>query len=623
MYLVDPQPASSLASREGTSQDPRTASRFRGNPLRRFLGMLMLAMTLFVGSGCNEAISPSAMDEAEPAMDQSSMYDVAGKGYGAQGIAGQWIVTFSDDVIRPRDLSRTIEENLGIKVRFTYERAMKGMSFNGTAEVAELVRQVPGVASVVEDMYAYAAGTITQTRAIWNIDRIDQAALPLSATYAYDKSGIGVRVYVIDSGIDIAHTQFGGRAFKAMDFVNDGKADCTGHGTHVAGTIGSTLYGVAKMVNLYSVRILPCTGGASVSTVIAALDFVTNEKLANPSIPMVANMSLAASYFAPLNAAVAKAVQTGVVVTAAAGNNTGADACGLSPASAPDAITVAATDKYDARLAASNVGPCVDLFAPGASVLSTYPAGKTATYSGTSQAAPHVAGVAALLLQVYPNATPAEIGQMILEGATLNKVANAGTGSPNRLLNSRIGIPAPNVAPTAGFIHADPNLTVVFTDKSVDLDGTIASRLWTFSDGTTSTATNPSKTFSAPGTYTVTLTVKDNNGASSTVSKQVTVFTTYVSKIILKLTLSSGKYYVTASVYTKYPNKATGTFKLNVTALNTLTATASSSGIATLKSTAVAASTGSVFSLALGGGVVGGISSCQIPVGTTTVTCVP
>ena len=623
MTTIQPHPAAPVASRSGVLQKSQHAPALRGSPVRLFLGMVVLTGLTLLGSGCNEALSPSAMEEGDPAADLSSMYDTAGKGYGAQGIAGQWIVTFTDDVLRPRDLSREIQENFGVSVRFTYERAMKGMSFNGSAEVAEHVRQFPGVASVVEDMYAYAAGTITQTSATWGLDRIDQGAIPLSGTYIYDKTGIGVRVYVIDSGIDIAHTQFGGRAFKAMDYVNDGKSDCTGHGTHVAGTIGSTLYGVAKKVGLYSVRILPCTGGASVSTVIAALDFVTNEKLNNPSIPMVANMSIAASYFAPLNAAVTKAVQSGVVVTAAAGNNTGADACTLSPASTPEALTVAATDKYDARLLASNVGPCVDLFAPGASILSTAPALRTATYSGTSQAAPHVAGVAALLLHVYPNATPAEIGQIILDGSTVNKVTNAGTGSPNRLLNSRIGIPAPNAVPVADFLVGDPNLTIVFTDKSVDADGTIASRLWTFSDGTTSTVTSPSKTFPAPGSYSATLRVTDNEGAVSTTTKSFTVFSAYVSRIYMTAVLKSGKYLITASVYTKYPNKATGTFTLNDTFLNTITATASSSGIATLKSIYAAATVGQTFKLQLANAP-GGVSSCQITIGSgTTANCLP
>jgi aqualysin 1 len=311
----------------------------------------------------------------------------------------------------------------------------------------------------------------TQSPATWGIDRVDQRNRPLDNKYSYNFTGLGVRAYVIDSGIDYNHPQFEGRAFNSKDYVNDGETDCNSHGTHVAGTIGSRTYGIAKQVGLYSVRVFPCSGGASYTTIIAAVDHVTAEKISNSGIPMVANMSLGGGVSSSLNNAVTNSINKGVVYAVSAGNSN-ANACNYSPASTPAALTVGSTTSSDARSSFSNYGTCVDLFAPGSSILSTVPGGGTGTKSGTSMSAPHVAGVAALVLQANPTASAAQINQAIVDNATSGVLSSIGTGSPNKLLYSLIGDPPPpptNQAPKADFTFTTSDLTASFTDTELGL----------------------------------------------------------------------------------------------------------------------------------------------------------
>lgn len=271
--------------------------------------------------------------------------------------------------------------------------------------------------------------------ALWGLDRIDQAS-GLSRTYTYESTGSGVTAYVVDTGIQTAHRDFGGRASLGFDNAA-GRAkggDCNGHGTHVAGTIGGSVHGVAKGVRLIGVRVLDCQGNGSYSDVIAGLDYVLGHRTG----PSVVNLSLGGPESSLLDDAVARLVDSGVVVTVAAGNDA-QDACGFSPSSAGPALTVAASDSSDALASFSNVGPCVDVAAPGQDITSTWLNDRTATLSGTSMAAPHVAGVAALFLgrPEFSAATPAEVAAWIAGAATVGAVSGEPAGTPELgLLNT-------------------------------------------------------------------------------------------------------------------------------------------------------------------------------------------
>jgi len=274
---------------------------------------------------------------------------------------------------------------------------------------------------------------ITQTAAPWGLDRIDQRALPLSTDYTYTYTGAGVTAYVVDTGIMATHAGFGGRVAAGYTGIADGNGtnDCNGHGTHVAGVVGSSSWGVAKGVTLVPVRVMNCTGSGTGSGLVAGLDWIAQ----NLRRPAVANLSLSGSVSSTIDAAVARLSSLGVTMVVAAGN-AGADACVSSPAREPSALTVGATTNTDARASYSNFGTCLDLFAPGTGIISASIGSTTAssTGSGTSAAAPHVAGVVAQLLQAQPGATPAQVAETLKSAATQGVVIGAGAGSPNALI---------------------------------------------------------------------------------------------------------------------------------------------------------------------------------------------
>ena len=363
----------------------------------------------------------------------------------------------------------------------------------------------------------------TQTGATWGLDRVDQRNMPLDSSYTYDTTASNVHAYIIDTGILGSHTEFTGRMGNGYTAITDanGTNDCNGHGSHVAGTVGGSTYGLAKQATMHPVRVLGCTGSGTNSGVIAGMDWVT----ANHVKPAVANMSLGGGASQATDDAVTAMHNAGVTVVVAAGNDN-LNACNYSPARAPAAITVGSTTNTDARSSFSNFGTCLDLFAPGSSITSAWYTNSTAinTISGTSMASPHAAGVAALYLANNPAATPAQVATALINNTTAGKVTDPGTGSLNRMLHSRWGgTPPGNVAPTASFSFSTSGLTATFTDGSTDGDGTIASRSWNFGDSTTSSATSPSKTYATTGTYTVTLTVTDNGGLTNSTSRSVTV----------------------------------------------------------------------------------------------------
>jgi subtilisin family serine protease len=312
-----------------------------------------------------------------------------------------------------------------------FAHAINGFSVQMTEQEALALSEDPRVAFVEEDQIMEAF--ITQTNPPWGLDRIGQRDLPLNATYSYTTTGAGVHAYIIDTGLRSTHTQFTGRVGNGAGFVNDGQGtnDCHGHGTHVAGTVGGTTYGVAKQVTLHAVRVLSCSGSGSNSGVISGVNWVT----ANRINPAVANMSLGGGISTALDTAVNNSINSGVTYAIAAGNSN-TNAANSSPARVAAAITVGSSTSSDARSSFSNFGSVVDIFAPGSGILSAWRTSNTATatLSGTSMAAPHVAGVAARIKQSNPGASPATVRNEIVNTATLNRLSGIPSGTANRLL---------------------------------------------------------------------------------------------------------------------------------------------------------------------------------------------
>ncbi len=361
-------------------------------------------------------------------------------------IQGQYIVVLKEgaaslagersSAARVSSVARDMAGKHRAKVVRTFDRALRG--FVAQADDAALARLLadPKVAYVEED--GIVSINATQAGATWGIDRVDQRDLPLSGSYTYDTTASGVHAYIIDTGVLLSHTQFSGRVGNGYDAVTSGgdANDCNGHGTHVAGTVGGTTYGVAKGATIHPVRVLGCTGSGTNSGVIAGIDWVAQNRV----LPAVANMSLGGGASQATDDAIARLTNAGVTVVVAAGNSND-NACNYSPARAPSAITVGSTTSTDARSSFSSFGTCLDIFAPGSSILSAWYTGTSATntISGTSMASPHVAGVAALYLANNPSATPSQVTTAIINNSTPNKVTSPGTGSPNRLLYSLFG----------------------------------------------------------------------------------------------------------------------------------------------------------------------------------------
>ncbi len=360
---------------------------------------------------------------------------------GGELIEGQYIVVFN-----PGSDSRALAPQLaaihGARSMRTYSYALKGAVFAMDENRARAMALNPNVVLVEQD--SLFTINVTQSPATWGIDRVDQRNLPLSNSYTYDFTGAGVRAYILDTGIRTTHTNFGGRASWGTVCTGEAQSDGHGHGTHVAGTVGSATYGVAKSVSLFAVKI--CTNGGSCpnSAILCGIDFVTQQKQANPSIPMVANMSIGGPFSSTTNNAVNNSVAAGVFYAVAAGNEN-TNACNRSPASAANAYTIGATTSSDTRSSFSNFGTCVDTFAPGSSITSTWNSSDTATntISGTSMASPHAAGAGALVLHEHPTWTPAQVTSELNARATTGVLTGIGTGSPNRLLFTRGGAPPP------------------------------------------------------------------------------------------------------------------------------------------------------------------------------------
>jgi subtilisin family serine protease len=347
----------------------------------------------------------------------------------ANVVKGSYVVVLKDSAASAASMTG----KYGGAIKHVYTSALKGFAADMTEAQARRLAADPAVESVQADQVMSIDTTQTNPPS-WGLDRVDQANLPLSNSYSYTTTATNVHAYIIDTGIKFTHTTFGGRATLGTDKVvpSTGGVDCQGHGTHVAGTVGGSQYGIAKGVKLVAVRVLDCAGSGTTAGVIAGVDWVT----ANAIKPAVANMSLGGGVSTTLDAAVRRSIASGVTYAIASGNSN-ANACNFSPARVTEAITVNATQNNDARASFSNFGTCTDIFAPGVNITSSWGVGSntaTNTISGTSMATPHVAGVAAMYLATHTTASPAAVQAALIAAATPNKVTNPGSGSPNRLL---------------------------------------------------------------------------------------------------------------------------------------------------------------------------------------------
>jgi subtilisin family serine protease len=428
-------------------------------------------------------------------------------------ISGQYIVVLEDRYSDVAAIADELVTKHNGKTKHVYGKALKGFAAELSEKDANALADDYRVKYVEED--SVVSIDTTQTGATWGLDRIDQRNRPLDGSYTYNVTGAGVKAYIVDTGINTAHNEFGGRAIDGYDAV-DGTlpaADCNGHGTHVSGTVGGSTYGVAKGVTLVAVRVLDCNGSGSNSGVIAGINFVASDHQAGQ--PATANMSLGGGISQALDDALNAAIADGVTFCVAAGNGdqfgNPLNACDGSPSRVANAITVSATDSNDTKASWANFGTCVDIFGPGVNITSSWYSSNTATntISGTSMATPHVCGVTALYLQTNTSASPATVASAIINNSTPNVVVNPGTGSPNRLLYELFigggGTPAPTISgfsPASG--GAGSGVTISgsnFTGaSSVKFNGQSAG--FTVNSSTQITATVPN--CSSTGTISVT-----------------------------------------------------------------------------------------------------------------------
>ncbi|MFE9632866.1 S8 family peptidase [Streptomyces sp. NPDC006463] len=388
-----------------------------------FAALLPAAAALLVAAATATALPPSP--------------DATANATATATAAAPYVVVLKDTTSRaPAHAMADEAARAGDHVGAVYDTVLSGFAVRTTAARAAALAADPRVASVEPDAEFHI--TDTQPQAPWPLDRIDQRELPLDGSYSYATRAEGVTVYVVDTGINAAHQEFGGRARTGYNGVFlETSRDCNGHGTHVAATVGGRTYGVAKGVSLVAVKVADCAGDGRLSAMVGGIEWMVKNAARSPATPAVANLSMGGTPSHALDTAVARAVAAGITFTVAAGNE-GEDACAGSPARVPQAVTVGATDAADRRAPFSNYGRCVDLSAPGVSVTSAWKGSATATAraSGTSMAAPHVAGVAALVLADGTAKTPSQVSQTLVRSAVRDRITALPPGTPNLLLHT-------------------------------------------------------------------------------------------------------------------------------------------------------------------------------------------
>ena len=475
----------------------------------------LLACSLLVLAAACAGENSTPSTSSEPSLDAAA----AG--------TKRYIVVFKDEVVGAQAVTNQMLAAVGARADYVYGTAIKGFAAPLTPQAVDQLRKDPRVAYV--DLDKPVSIHITQSPTpSWGLDRIDQNNLPLNNSYTYNNEGAGVHFYSLDTGILPTHVDFTGRMGNGTSTIpgSPSTVDCNGHGTHTTSTAGGTTYGVAKKMTLHAVRVLDCGGSGSFAGVVQGIDWVT----ANHIAPAVANMSLGGGIDAATNQAVTNSIAAGVFYSISAGNNSG-NACNNSPASTPNATTVASSEINDARSGFSDTGPCVDIFAPGGNITAAWIGSNSATntISGTSMSAPHVAGAAGLFISANPGSTPAAINTALVNNATNNKITGSLlAGTPNKLLYMGfIGGGGPgNQNPVANYTFTcNASHTCTFTSTSTDSDGTIVSTAWKRGNKAANLGTGSpfTKNFGRSGTLQIRLTVTDNAGGTGTIVKTVVV----------------------------------------------------------------------------------------------------
>ena len=485
--------------------------------------LVSFAMAALAFTACQDASGPASESLAPPITVNAAK---------SGPIAGDYIVTLRNDIGDVAEVAKSISALHKGALKHVYKSALKGFAVKNISEAAAAaIAADPRVVRVEQDQEFHIVTTTPNPQPnppSWGLDRIDQRSWSTpSNSYAFSATGLGVTAYIIDTGIDFTHSDLEGRATFGVDEISPSTngSDCNGHGTHVSGTVGGATFGVAKDVSLVAVRVLDCSGSGSTSGVAAGIDWVTLQKNNNPGVPMVANMSLGGGASATLDQAVSNSISAGVTYAIAAGNGNFAgiaqDACTTSPARVATAITVSATDNTDTKASWANYGTCVDIFAPGVNITSSWWSSsgqKTNTISGTSMATPHVTGAAALYLETNAAASPATVAAALVNNATSGIVKSPGSGSPNRLLYTGSEVPPPPPPPVlkAGFTKSCSGLTCTFTNTSTNTSVS-TTYSWDFGDGSAvATTKNATHTFaSRRSSYTVRLTATDGAATSS------------------------------------------------------------------------------------------------------------
>ncbi len=468
----------------------------------RFVAFSLLMLTISSCTKDHEGLGLEGLLDNPAASEKAFKAPLLNAENGASVLNGSYIVVFKEDA---NDVDNEVQRAIkaqGATPNFVYRHAIKGFSGKLPAAAVEALRNNPFVKYVEQDQTVSIGAT--QTGATWGLDRVDQTSLPLNGTYNYTQTGSGVDAYIFDTGIRLDHADFGGRAVAGYDAFGGNSVDGNGHGTHVAGTVGGSTYGLAKNTRLIAVRVLDNSGSGSWSGVVAGIDWAVAH---HGTTPAVGNMSLGGGASTAVDDAVRRAIADGITMCVAAGNST-ANASNYSPARVGEAITVGATTSGDGFASYSNFGSIVDILAPGSSITSTWYTSSTATntISGTSMATPHVAGAAALYLQANPGTSPASVQSALKSLATPNKITNVPSGTPNLLLYT-VFSSTPVTIPSAPALAAPSNgATGVSTSPALSWNASAGAANYTVQvstnpnfSSTVVNATTASTTYSAPG----------------------------------------------------------------------------------------------------------------------------